>query len=239
MITYPYPRPTDPEKLIKAIKFIFDTIRSIFMPPKPNETPEDTAKRYEQRQVFCNYIKEQAKQLEDSIIAELKQYAAYFDELQKGSSRGLLAQHNIRVQFFTTQIDNLCSQIPVIVESEASKRISETDPEFKKILWMLPGAEKEAAMRNFTHSVIQSAVEKCAVQSEQIIDGIETEFILQLQEAQEHEETRLKKKIETLATLQKEGDTSEKEVLCSQASLVCFCCSHVEELLQMSKREED
>ena len=231
------PLPTDPGRLIKYLTIAWNFLKSIFTPPKKDESPEDVARRNEQIRAFCDYINDQAKQVENAAVQQLQGYARYLTEFSQQNGRmELFSQYHIRTDGFVSQIDLLCAQLPGIIHSEVSKHLNDSDPTFHKIQWMLPGAEKEAAMQAFTTQVIQNAVEKCAVCSEQIMESIQNHFIELLQDAVGQEYKQLEKKEQTLAELEAAaGDTAEQERICTQAKLISACCQCVEEILSGSK----
>lgn len=231
------PLPTDPGRLIKYLTIAWNFLKSIFTPPKKDESPEDVARRNEQIRAFCDYINDQAKQVENAAVQQLQGYARYLTEFsQQNGGMELFSKYHIRTDGFVSQIDLLCAQLPGIIHSEVSKHLNDSDPTFHKIQWMLPGAEKEAAMQAFTTQVIQNAVEKCAVCSEQIMESIQNHFIELLQDAVGQEYKQLEKKEQTLAELEAAaGDTAEQERICTQAKLISACCQCVEEILSGSK----
>lgn len=231
------PLPTDPGRLIKYLTIAWNFLKSIFTPPKKDESPEDVARRNEQIRAFCDYINDQAKQVENAAVQQLQGYARYLTEFsQQNGGMELFSKYHIRTDGFVSQIDLLCAQLPGIIHSEVSKHLNDSDPTFHKIQWMLPGAEKEAAMQAFTAQVIQNAVEKCAVCSEQIMESIQNHFIELLQDAVGQEYKQLEKKEQTLAELEAAaGDTAEQERICTQAKLISACCQCVEEILSGSK----
>lgn len=231
------PLPTDPGRLIKYLTIAWNFLKSIFTPPKEDESPEDVARRNEQIRAFCDYINDQAKQVENAAVQQLQGYARYLTEFsQQNGGMELFSKYHIRTDGFVSQIDLLCAQLPGIIHSEVSKHLNDSDPTFHKIQWMLPGAEKEAAMQAFTTQVIQNAVEKCAVCSEQIMESIQNHFIELLQDAVGQEYKQLEKKEQTLAELEAAaGDTAEQERICTQAKLISACCQCVEEILSGSK----
>ena len=231
------PLPTDPGRLIKYLTIAWNFLKSIFTPPKKDESPEDVARRNEQIRAFCDYINDQAKQVENAAVQQLQGYARYLTEFsQQNGGMELFSKYHIRTDGFVSQIDLLCAQLPGIIHSEVSKHLNDSDPTFHKIQWMLPGAEKEAAMQAFTTQVIQNAVEKCAVCSEQIMESIQNHFVELLQDAVGQEYKQLEKKEQTLAELEAAaGDTAEQERICTQAKLISACCQCVEEILSGSK----
>lgn len=231
------PLPTDPGRLIKYLTIAWNFLKSIFTPPKKDESPEDVARRNEQIRAFCDYINDQAKQVENAAVQQMQGYARYLTEFsQQNGGMELFSKYHIRTDGFVSQIDLLCAQLPGIIHSEVSKHLNDSDPTFHKIQWMLPGAEKEAAMQAFTTQVIQNAVEKCAVCSEQIMESIQNHFIELLQDAVGQEYKQLEKKEQTLAELEAAaGDTAEQERICTQAKLISACCQCVEEILSGSK----
>lgn len=230
------PIPPKPGEIAKWLKIAWNFIKAIFTPPEKDDPPQDVARRNEQIRAFCDYINEQAKQVEDAAVQQLKEYARYLADLSQSGDMELFSKYHIRTDSFVAQIDLLCAQLPGIINSEVSKRLNESDPTFHQIQWMMPGAEKEKAMQAFTAQVIQNAVEKCAVCVEQIVESIQTNFVELLQEAVNQGQRHLEKKEQILAELETAaGDIVEQERICTQAKLVCDCCQYVEEALSASK----
>ena len=218
----------NPGDILKVLPIAWNLIKSIFTPPEEDdESPQDVAHRGEQIRAFCDHVNDQAKQVENAAVQQLRDYARYLTELSQNET---LARYQIRTENFVRQIDMLCMQLPGVIASEVSKRLNESDPEFHKIQWMLPGAEKEAAMQAFTTQTIQEAVEKCATLSEQIMETIQSNFTALLEEAVEQSQRQLEKKEQALAELEAAaGDAAEQEHIRCQAELVCACCRYVEE----------
>ena len=227
----------NPGDILKGLSIAWNLIKSIFTPPEEDdESPQDVAHRSEQIRAFCDHINDQARQVEDAAVQQLRDYAHYLTELSQDE---MLTRYQIHTENFIRQIDMLCMQLPGVIASEVSKRLNESDPEFHKIQWMLPGAEKEAAMQTFTSQTIREAVEKCATLSEQIMETIQTNFIALLEEAVDQNQRQLEKKEQALAELEAAaGNAAEQENIRCQAELVCVCCQYVEEAFCEAKEAD-
>lgn len=227
------PTPRIEEALIPLIKKAIVFIKGLFTRPKQGEPPEAIAERNRQLRAFCDHVNENARQVELRVVEDLKRYGDFLMQLSQRSDLVALKNTRINTAAFARQIDLLCLQIPGLIASEVSKRLSETDPEYQRILWMQPGMEKENAMTAFCTNIINTAVEKCAVLADEIIDSIQNDFFAVLMEEQERSQQQLKKtEAELNRLLEAAGDAEQQAVIVSNAKQVLFCCSLVSNLLE-------
>ena len=155
----------NPGDILKGLSIAWNLLKSHFPPPEADDERAHRrdhahpvrSHRSEQLRAFCDHINDQARQVEDAAVQQLRDYAHYLTELSQDE---MLTRYQIHTENFIRQIDMLCMQLSGVIASEVSKRLNESDPEFHKIQWMLPGAEQEAAMQTFTSQTIREAVEK-------------------------------------------------------------------------------
>ena len=224
---YPHDLPESGWLLGKLIKWL----SGLFKRPKKNK-PDDIAERNRQMREFCDMVNQNAKQTEQAVIEALRQYGTYLTELSQSDEFSLLGRHRIQTRGLARQVDWAEIQIPGIIASEVSRRLSETDSEYQRIRLMLPGADKEQAMRSFMNQIITGAVEKCASVCENLMEDIEEEFMNLLEEDLDRSRRQLEKKEEELEQLRlSAGDMIQKETIRTQARQVINCCDFVRELL--------
>lgn len=174
--------PGDAGTLWKIILKLARGIKSFFAPPKKNETPDDVAERNRAFQMFCEQVNREAKQVEEYVIQQLNAYGAYLNAVNESEEYSLLKRYKVNMRNLLMQLDFLKGQIPGIINAEVSHRLSDTDGECLRIRRMLPGAEKEAQMQNFLHTIVADAMEKCADTTESIMNQMQEIFVEDLQE---------------------------------------------------------
>lgn len=226
----PFPPGRAPGEIIKVV---ISLIKALLTRPKQTEAPEDVTARAEQMRAFCDYVNKQAKQTEEAVVAELQHYGNLLVELGQSEKYFFLSQHKINFKNFHRQIDLLIAQIPGLISAEVSRRMTDSDPEFRKIHWMLPGVEKERAIHCFTVSVIQSAVNRSADLAEEIIDGIQSDFL----ELMEQEQVQAQSQLEFIQQQLSEakaavGDIVLQTELQYKAQHIYDCCVLVNTLLE-------
>lgn len=220
------------DPLIALGKAIYHIFISLFTPPKKEETPQETMERNRQMKEFCDYVNAQAKQTEDAVVIQLKQYNEYLCQL----SEKQFSNYNINTKYFVRQIDLLSSQIPGTIAAEVSRQLTDSNGEFSRIRRMLPGAEKETAMQNLAYHAIQDGCDKCAALAQQIFDQIQDGLFTDLQEKMAEAKGQLERKNEELAALQATaGDVRKQAELRMNAELVCSCGTMVIDLFEGSK----
>lgn len=226
---FPFPPPPFPGggPLIILGK-VFDFFKSLLAPPKKKETPQELLERNRQMKEFCDYVNAQAKQTEDAVVVQLKQYNEYLCQL----SEQQFSNYNINTKYFVRQVDLFSSQIPGTIAGEVSRQLTDSNAEFSRIRRMLPGAEKETAMQNLARHAIQDGCDKCAALAQRIFDQIQEGLFTDLQEKMAEAKNQLERKNEELAALQATaGDVQKQAELRMNAELVCSCGSMVIDLL--------
>ena len=227
---FPFPPPPFPGggPLIILGK-VFDFFKSLLAPPKKKETPQELLERNRQMKEFCDYVNAQAKQTEDAVVVQLKQYNEYLCQL----SEQQFSNYNINTKYFVRQVDLFSSQIPGTIAGEVSRQLTDSNAEFSRIRRMLPGAEKETAMQNLARHAIQDGCDKCAALAQRIFDQIQEGLFTDLQEKMAEAKNQLERKNEELAALQATaGDVQKQAELRMNAELVCSCGSMVIDLLE-------
>lgn len=210
--------------LLKAGK----AIKAWLTPPKDKESPEDVAERNRAFQMFCDRVNDEARQIEVYVIGQLDAYGKYLSTLNGSEEYSFLRRYKVNTRTLLWQLDFLKAQIPGIIGTEVSRRLSDTDAECLKIRRMLPGAEKEAKMQEFLSTIINSALEKCAQTTSAIMEQVQDLFIEDLQECLHTSRRQLDQTEAELAGLtESSGDTAERERICAQAKQVVECCELV------------
>ena len=226
---FPFPPPPFPGggPLIILGK-VFDFFKSLLAPQKMKETPQELLERNRQMKEFCDYVNAQAKQTEDAVVVQLKQYNEYLCQL----SEQQFSNYNINTKYFVRQVDLFSSQIPGTIAGEVSRQLTDSNAEFSRIRRMLPGAEKEAAMQELARHAIQDGCNKCATLAQQIFDQIQEGLFADLQEKMTESKGQLNRKSEELAALQATaGDVQKQAHFCMEAQLTYKCGAMVSSLI--------
>lgn len=180
-IPSPIPNPS-PINIFKIIGGVIKAIKAFFAPPKPKETPEDVMERQRAFQYFCDRVHQEAHQMEGYVVQQLENYGSYLSSMSSSEAFDILKRYHVNTRSLLAQLEILKAQIPGIIRSEVSSRLSDTDSECMRIRRMIPGAEKEAQMNRYLESIISDAVEKCASTTESIMAQMQNIFIDDLQE---------------------------------------------------------
>ena len=227
ILQYPVPPLPGSDPLSVLVK-IYLFFKSLLTSPKKEETPQETLERNRQMKEFCDYVNAQAKQTEDAVVIQLKQYNEYLCQL----SEKQFSNYNINTKYFVRQIDLLSSQIPGTIAAEVSRQLTDSNGEFSRIRRMLPGAEKETAMQNLAYHAIQDGCDKCAALAQQIFDQIQEGLFTDLQEKMAEAKGQLERKNEELAALQATAGDVQKQVhFCMEAQLKYKCGTMVNSLI--------
>ncbi len=215
-----------------AIKFL-QAIKSFFLPPKNKETPEDVAERNRAFQLFCERVNSEAKHIEEYVLQQLDSYGQYLSEISEQEAYAFLKEYRIDTRRILQHLDLLKMQVPGIIASELSRRISDTDAECIKIRRMLPGAEKENEMQSFLQKVISSAIEKCAQKTEVIMNQIQEMFVSDLEECLSLSRKQLEQTESELNNIANAEDSMlERARIRMQAKLITECCDMVSALFE-------
>lgn len=97
-------------------------------------------------------------------------------------SYDILKRYHVNTRSLLAQLEILKMQIPGIIRTEVSSRLSDNDAECMRIRRMLPGAEKEAQMNHYLEFIISAALDKCAQTTESIMIQMQNFFVDDLQE---------------------------------------------------------
>ena len=215
-----------------SLKWIWKIITGVFKRPKKDD-PEDVVERNRQMREFCDMVNASAKQTEESVVKELERYAKWLSYLSQSDEYDFLKRYRIQTRGFVRQIEFASAQIPGLIASEVSKHLSEANPEFRRVRYMLPGAEKEQVMREFMARIIRDATDKSAELCERILDDIQEDFTLLLEESLGQSRIQLEKKEQELTeAMHAVGDAAEQTRIEARAKQINACCGLVEELLQ-------
>ena len=127
---------------------------------RQREYNQDTATERETRQIadilssFSLGLNSQAGSIEVMAQQTVKQY---FDNLT-AAIQGVMGD-NAMVRTLKSQKNIISSNIPGKLRDVLAKRVALTDSECSRILKMPAGSEKEKAMNNFGHKVIQEGLD--------------------------------------------------------------------------------
>lgn len=181
-IILPPTPPHNPVNIFKIIGKVAKAIKAFLTPPKQNESPEDVIERQKAFQFFCDRVHQEASQVEQYVVQQLENYGSYLNMLSSLESYDILKKYHVNTRSLLAQLEILKMQIPGIIRTEVSSRLSDNDAECMRIRRMLPGAEKEAQMNHYLESIISAAVDKCAQTTESIMIQMQNTFIDDLQE---------------------------------------------------------
>lgn len=145
-------------------------------------------------QIFSDF-KEQVytKAVEvESAVAEEVNY--YVEELQDIliNNADKVDKYGIHTKRIERQIDKISTRIKGTINNELSKKVSLDDSECKKILKMIPGVKKEAAMDRFLNTAVNGALTVCCAELhaclDEIYEDVESEIIETVESIQKQNE---------------------------------------------------
>lgn len=214
----------------KVIGF-FRAIKAFLTPPKSKETTEDVAERNRAFHFFCEQVNSEAKYVEEYVLQQLDSYGEFLGGIVEQEAYSFLKEYQIDTKQMLRHLELLKMQIPGIIASEVSRRLSDTDPECIKIRRMLPGAEKEAEMQSFLQKIISDALEKCVLTVENIIEQIQGIFVCDLQDCLNSSRQHLEQTESELNSIANAEDSFlERTCVRMQAELTVKCCDMVSAL---------
>lgn len=214
------------------LKKAWKIIRDFMNPPKESETPKEVIACNDAFRIFCQQVNQEAKQIETASLQHLENYCAYLENIDKTSAGGFLKKYKISTRGMVRQMNFLKMQIPGLIGSEVSRRLSDTDAECLQIRKMLPGTEKEAKMQSFMGTVINNAVEKCAQTVASITQELQDSFIDDLQDSLELSKQQLECAENDFKALgDAENDLPSREQVRLKAQQTAECCEMIINLL--------
>lgn len=224
---------TSPFSIIKIIRGAIKALKSIFAPPKKNEKPEDVAERNLAFQMFCERVNIEARQVESYVRQQLDDYGEYLSILSRSDEYDLLKRNRVNMRGMLNQLALMKNQIPGIIGTEVSRRLSDTDSECLRIRRMLSGAEKNAQMEAFLRTIIAEALEKCASTTESIMNQMQDIFTEDLQDCLDTSQRQLEKIENGLAGLGSATDEVRERVrMRAEAEQIIRCSGLISELFQ-------
>ena len=201
------------------LKKAWKIIRDFMNPPKESETPKEVIACNDAFRIFCEQVNQEAKQIETASLQHLENYCAYLENIDKTSAGGFLKKYKISTRGMVRQMNFLKMQIPGLIGSEVSRRLSDTDAECLQ-------------MQSFMGIVINNAVEKCAQTVASITQELQDSFIDDLQDSLELSKQQLECAENDFKALgDAENDLSSREQVRLKAQQTAECCEMIINLL--------
>lgn len=217
------------EKLAALI--ISTIVEKIFKRPK-QQTPEDITARSKQQKDFCDQINAQASHVESAVVETLHLYKQNLAKAIQNSS-DMLDIHPSQINNLMRHVEMLSENIPGMIATDVSKHFNDSDPAYHRILWMLPGPEKEQEIQHFTSQVIQNAIEHCAHTCEEIIEQVQESLIDLIQAQKDLRVEQLKKAEDEITAIRSAVDDRDKRyALKAKAELIMTCCDMIDDELR-------
>lgn len=218
--------------LKKAAKHIIPIVVDIIFNRPKQQNPEDIAERSRQQKRFCDQINAQASHVESAVVETLHLYKQNLVKVIESSS-DMLDIHPSQINNLARQVEMLTKNVPGMIATDVSKHFNDSDPAYHRVLWMLPGPEKEQEIQRFTSQVIQNAIEHCAHTCEEIIEQIQESFIDLIQAQKDLRVEQLKKAEDEIAAMRSSLDDRDKRLaLQAKAELIITCCNIIDDELR-------
>lgn len=172
-------------KIIKVIKTLF----GLFKKPSKDAGETDSVNDNSSlenidriMQIFSDFkeqVHARAVEVEAAVVDEINYYAEELHIILEQTDN--VSKYSIHTKRIERQIDRMASRVKGTIDHELAKKVSLDDPQCKKMVKMIPGAKKEAAMNEFFNTAVTDALDSCCMELQstlgEIYDDVEIEIV--------------------------------------------------------------
>lgn len=225
-MTVPIPPRIPPSLLWKVIEWL----RVFFRRPRKEPTLEDVDERNAAFQALRDMVSQETAALSARIQELLDQSIAYYNQL---GEHELFVRYQLSTKGAVRQLELVKSHVPVLIDIEAARQLSGSNPGCAQLRRMLPGQERERRMGQFISDVIQAAIQRCEQTVTQAMEAVQEDLLDALASAQTAQQQRCERQAEKLQELlESQEDPATRQMVLNQARCTLQCCAHIETQLK-------
>ena len=162
MLKFP---PIFPDVLGKIAKFVIGAISELSKrvsstkPVDEKSSASDIDNVIEMFEAYKEEVRGRASGIEEAVSQEVSYYGEELEQIFN-EQETLLKKYGIRKGRIDRQIKKLLSGMKGFIDDEVCRNVSLSNRELRNIIRMIPGTQKEQAMRTFSSQVFQEALDK-------------------------------------------------------------------------------
>lgn len=212
------------ESVGRNIKDFCDNIGETRSYDKGTASATDTANINEMLTLFSSKLKDQADELEENVLKDVREY--FEDVISQIEDSGV----EIPTKQFHRAMTQTERNIKGKLKSHLAKRVSIDDQECLDILALAPGSEKTSKMDKFGNKVLKDGLDQLAKQTEQTVQKYNLELhdlLNQLLEQQEKNLNQIQSQFNEILE-QANGEMIDKEAAKLKPAILLKSVEHLE-----------
>ena len=144
----------------------------------------------------------------------------------------MLKKYGIRKGRIDRQIKKLLSGMKGFIDDDVCRNVSLSNRELRNIIRMIPGTQKEQAMRTFSSQVFQEALDKYCRQVREMLSDLFTEVEEETLHVIEKAGVNAQKHAKQLENMDAENYFEQSECMMAEAGYIVEGCHRVEKILE-------
>lgn len=224
-------------KIIKVVPFVIDAVTKFVekassmksVDEKSSAADVDTV--IEMLESYKEEVKGITAGIEESAYEEVTYYTEELVRLLEDSS-SILKKYGINKNRIEKRITKLSITMKGFIDNEVSKNISLGNPELRNINKMIPGAQKEEAMKEFANGIIKEALDKYCRNIREILSDIFGEVEEEVLDVIEKAGNDANRHCMQLESIDAENYSEKSEKLILDADCIIAGCNILEEVLK-------
>lgn len=166
-----------PDILGKVAKFVIGAISQLSKkvssakPVDEKSSVSEIDNVIEMFEAYKEEIRGEASGIEEAVSQEVAYYAEELEQIFN-DREALLKKYGIRRGYIDRQIKKLLSGVKGFIDDEVCRNVSLSNRELRNIIRMIPGTQKEQAMRTFSSQVFQEALDKYCLQVREMLSDL-------------------------------------------------------------------
>lgn len=224
-------------KIIKIVPSFIDAITnfvkntSSMKPVDGNSSIVDVDSMIEMLESYKEEVRGIASDIEKSVYEEVTYYTEELGRIFEDSS-SVLKKYGISKKRIKKQITKLSLSMKGFIDNEVSKDVSLGNPELRNIIKMIPGIQKEEALKEFADGIIKEALDKYCKNVRETLSDIFDEVEEEVLDVIEKAGNDANRHCVQLESIDAENYSEKSEKLILDADCIIAGCNILEEGLK-------
>ena len=234
MLKFP---PILPDVLGKIAKFVIGAISELSKrvsstkPVDEKSSASDIDNVIEMFEAYKEEVRGRASGIEEAVSQEVSYYGEELEQIFN-EQETLLKKYGIRKGRIDRQIKKLLSGMKGFIDDEVCRNVSLSNRELRNIIRMIPGTQKEQAMRTFSSQVFQEALDKYCLRVREMLSDlfmeVEEETLHVIEKTGKNEQNHIRQ----LESIDAENYFEKSEHMIAKAGYTIEGCHMIEKILE-------
>lgn len=224
-------------KIIKIVPFVIDAVSkfvkntSSMKPIDENSSVADVDSMIEALESYKEEVRGIASGIEKSVYEEVTYYTEELGRLFEDSS-SVLKKYGISKKRIEKRITKLSVSMKGFIDNDVSKNVSLGNPKLRNINKMIPGTQKEEAMKALANGIIKDALDRYCRNLRETLSDIFDEVEEEVLDVIEKAGNDANRHFMQLEDIDAENYSEKSEKLILDADCIIAGCIMLEEVLK-------